>query len=405
VSTVKPVVIIGAGPAGLMAADIISAAGYPVELFDAMPSPARKLLRAGVGGLNLTHNEAAERFITRYDEAQPIVAGWLAEFGQESVRAFARDLGIETFVGSSGRVFPVQMKAAPLLRAWLRRLNERQVQLHVRHRWTGWGPEGELVFSTPQGRRDVARRDAAATLLALGGASWPRLGSDGSWAAWLRDRGVALSPFRPANGGFSTHWSTHMLAHAGSPLKGIALTHEGASKRGEFMITRYGVEGGAIYALSRSLRERIEMDGNAQLQIDLCPDRTEAALGALLSRPRGRDSLANHLRRQIGLSGAKATLLRELSTAEQRAETLHLAAAIKSLPLTLTGTRPLAEAISSAGGVALDEVDKRLMLRKLPGVFCAGEMLDWEAPTGGYLLTAVMASGYMAGHGMVDYLR
>jgi uncharacterized flavoprotein (TIGR03862 family) len=196
-----------------------------------------------------------------------------------------------------------------------------------------------------------------------------------------------------------------MLAHAGSPLKGIALTHEGASKRGEFMITRYGVEGGAIYALSRSLRERIEMDGNAQLQIDLCPDRTEAALGALLSRPRGRDSLANHLRRQIGLSGAKATLLRELSTAEQRAETLHLAAAIKSLPLTLTGTRPLAEAISSAGGVALDEVDKRLMLRKLPGVFCAGEMLDWEAPTGGYLLTAVMASGYMAGHGMVDYLR
>ena len=400
----KPVVIIGTGPAGLMAADVISAAGHPVEIFDAMPSPGRKLLRAGVGGLNLTHNEPSERFVTRYGAAKNTVARWLSEFGQESVRTFAHELGSETFVGSSGRVFPVQMKAAPLLRAWLRRLEARQVRLHLRHRWLGWAPDGRLIFATPESTHHSASDYPAATLLALGGASWPRLGSDGAWAKVIAEQGVALSPFRPANGGFTVTWSAHLLAHAGSPVKSIALTHAGASKRGEFIISRHGVEGGAIYALSASLRDSIEANGTACAQLDLYPERTEAELCALLSRPRGRDSLANHLRRQLRLTGVKAALLRELTTAEQRQSPAQLAAAIKALPLTLTGTRPLAEAISSAGGVTLDELDNKLMLHKLPGVFCAGEMLDWEAPTGGYLLTAVMASGHVAGQGIVNYL-
>jgi len=402
------VAIIGGGPAGLMAAEAASNAGARVDVYDAMPSVGRKFLMAGKGGLNLTHSEPPESFLTRYGARRACLAPLLAGFGPEALRAWARGLGVDTFVGSSGRVFPAGMKAAPLLRAWLHRLRAAGVHFHMRHRWCGWEDEGALRFSTPQGERAVR---ADALVLALGGGSWARLGSTGAWVPLLVARGVRIAPLRPANCGFDVGWSEHFRArYAGHPVKPVALAHagsDGSERRlqGEFMITATGVEGGLIYALSACLRDEIEAKGAAVLHLDLAPGRGLAQLERELSRGRGSSSMANHLRRRAGIAGVKAGLLRELLPAQDFADPMRLAAAIKALPLRLIAPRPLDEAISSAGGVAFEDLDERLMIRALPGVFCAGEMLDWEAPTGGYLLTACFASGRAAGAGAAAWLE
>ena len=399
--------IIGAGPAGLMAAEVIAGAGLAVDLYDAMPSVGRKFLRAGIGGLNLTHAEPVEDFLGRYGEHRPIIAEWLAGFGPAALRAWAAGLGIETFVGSSGRIFPVGMKAAPLLRAWLGRLHERGVRFHLRHRWLGWDATGALQFATPDGPLTLGAGQAApgALLLALGGGSWARLGSDGAWLPLLAARGVAVVPLRPANCGFDCAWSNHLRDKcAGQPVKGVTATINGITRTGEFILTRHGVEGGLIYALAAPLRDAIERDGQVVLNIDLVPGRTTERLTADLQRPQGRDSLASHLRRRAGIEGVKAVLLREVAAPGQLHDPVRLAALLKQLPLRLVATRPLDEAISTAGGVRFAAVNSQLMLRELPGVFCAGEMLDWEAPTGGYLLTACFASGHRAGLGLLAYL-
>jgi uncharacterized flavoprotein (TIGR03862 family) len=400
--------VIGGGPAGLMAAEVLAQGGAEVSVFDAMPSVARKFLLAGRGGLNLTHAEAGEVFLTRYGSRQQEVGRWLAHFGPAQLRAWAHALGIETFVGSSGRVFPEGMKSAPLLRAWLRRLRESGVRFHARHRWVGWTEDGErLRFTTPAGESPHA---SDATVLALGGGSWARLGSDGAWLPWLATRGVATTPLRPANCGFEVAWSEHLRQrHAGQPVKTLRASFtptrgETRSLDGEFMLTAHGVEGGLIYALSAALRDAIEAEGSATLYIDLTPGRSLDRLCTELEAGRGRDSLANHLRRRCGIEGTKAALLREVATPEDLKQAPRLAALIKALPLRLVAPRPLDEAISSAGGVAFSAVDDALMLKQLPGVFCAGEMLDWEAPTGGYLLTACMASGRHAAQGALDWL-
>ncbi|MBE0614267.1 MAG: TIGR03862 family flavoprotein [Burkholderiales bacterium] len=393
-----------------MAAEAASSAGARVDVYDAMPSTGRKFLMAGKGGLNLTHAEPTEPFLLRYGARRAWLEPLLAGFGPEALRAWARGLGVETFVGSSGRVFPSAMKAAPLLRAWLHRLREGGVRFHMRHRWTGWDIEdrGALRFATPQGERSVR---AGAVVLALGGGSWARLGSTGAWVPLLAARGVRVEALRPANCGFDVGWSEHFrVRHAGEPVKPVLVVHkdpEGAKHRqqGELMITSTGVEGGLIYALSAQLRDEIEATGSALLHLDLAPGRESARLEAELSRPRGSSSMANHLRRRAGIEGVKAGLLRELLPAADFADPVRLAAAIKALPLRLIATRPLDEAISSAGGVAFEELDERLMIRALPGVFCAGEMLDWEAPTGGYLLTACFASGRAAGASAAAWLR
>ncbi len=396
-----PVAIIGGGPAGLMAAEVISAAGVAVDIYDAMPTVGRKFLRAGIGGLNLTHAEDFPDFIRRYGERQEAVAHWLADFGPQQLRDWAQGLGIETFVGSSGRVFPKNMKAAPLLRAWLHRLREQGVHFHPRHRWLGWDSDSTLRFATPEGETKVG---AGATVLALGGGSWSRLGSDGRWLPLLAARGVDVAPLRPANCGFDVAWSEHLRErHAGQPVKAVTASFGGHSRHGEFLVSRHGVEGSLIYALSAPLRDAIERDGSAVLTLDLAPGRDLARLTADLQRPQGRESLSNHLRRRAGIEGVKAALLRELARPEQLRDPAQLAAAIKALPLTLTATRPIDEAISSAGGIMLKALDNALMLKKIPGVFCAGEMLDWEAPTGGYLLTACFASGRRAGHGLLRW--
>ena len=399
------VLIIGGGPAGLMAAEVISAAGFPVEIRDAMPTVGRKFLRAGIGGLNLTHAEAAADFLGRYGDRQHEVVGWLAGFDAAQLRDWAHGLGIETFVGSSGRVFPVGMKAAPLLRAWLQRLRAQGVVLHPRQRWTGWDERGNWCFDTPVGGQKV---DAGKTavVLALGGGSWSRLGSDGAWVPLLASRGIDIAPLRPANCGFEVAWSDHLKTrYAGEPVKGVTATFNGQFRQGEFVVTRHGIEGGLVYALSAPLRDAIERDGAAVLDIDLLPGRDLSRVRDDLRQPRGRDSLANHLRRRVGVSGVKAALLREAASPEALADPETLARRIKALPLRLVAPRPLDEAISSAGGVRFAALTPQLMLRALPGVFCAGEMLDWEAPTGGYLLTACCASGRLAGHGVVDMLR
>lgn len=396
------VIVIGGGPAGLMAAEVISAAGFGVDIYDAMPSVGRKLLRAGIGGLNLTHTEPAADFVQRYGAQHTRVGEWLQQFAAQQVRDWAAGLGIETFVGSSGRVFPLGMKTAPLLRAWLQRLGRQGVRVHPRHRWCGWDDAGALCFSTPHGTRKV---DAETTVLALGGGSWQRLGSDGAWMPWLAARQIAVAPLRPANCGFEIRWSDHLRQHfAGQPVKSVTLRVGAEQRRGEFLITRHGIEGGVVYAFSAALRDAIERDGQAVLSIDLCPDRALPRLSADLQHPQGRDSLANHLRRRAGISGVKAALLYEAAHADQLHHMPQLAALLKALPLTLHATRPLDEAISCAGGVMFSELDAQLMLHALPGVFCAGEMLDWEAPTGGYLLTACLASGKVAGDGVVARL-
>jgi hypothetical protein len=391
-----------------MAAEILSAAGQRVEVFDAMPSVARKFLLAGRGGLNLTHSEPAELFLSRYGTRREQIAPWLAEFGPQQLRAWAQDLGIETFVGSSGRVFPREMKAAPLLRAWLRRLRASGVAFHPRHRWRGWRDDGRtLRFDTPAGETAVS---ADAVVLALGGGSWARLGSDSAWLPLLRARGVEVQPLRPANCGFNVAWSEHLRQRcAGQPVKTlgaafIAADGTRSERQGEMLITEHGVEGGLIYAFSAQLRDCIEATGSATLYLDLVPGRRLERLKADLAHSRGRDSLSNHLRRRAGIEGVKAALLHEYAMADDLATSQRLAAVLKALPLRLVSPRPLDEAISSAGGVDFNSLDGNLMLRALPGCFCAGEMLDWEAPTGGYLLTACVASGRAAGQGVLRWL-
>jgi uncharacterized flavoprotein (TIGR03862 family) len=399
--------VIGGGPAGLMAAEAAAAGGLRVDVYDAMPSVGRKLLLAGKGGLNLTHGEPLEPFLSRYGSRRAVLEPLLAEFGPAELRAWAKGLGVETFVGSSGRVFPAEMKAAPLLRAWLRRLRERGVGFHVRHRWQGWDADGALRFDTPEGSRSVR---ADAVVLALGGGSWARLGSDGAWGPRLEARGIPVRPLRPANCGFDVGWSGHFAGRfAGQPVKPVAAAFtdgQGAEHRrqGEFVVTATGIEGSLIYALSAPLRDTIEATGAALLTLDLAPGRELSRLAEALSRPRGSRSMANHLKRAAGIEGVKAGLLREILPAEDFADPGRLAAAIKALPLRLAAPRPLDEAISSAGGVTFEALDERLMLKYLPGVFCAGEMLDWEAPTGGYLLTACFATGRAAGAGAVRWL-
>ncbi len=403
-SSSAPVVVIGGGPAGLMAAETLAAAGLAVELFDAMPSVGRKFLLAGVGGMNITHAEDQPAFRQRYRERETGVGQWLNGFDSQALRGWIHELGIDTFVGTSGRVFPTDMKAAPLLRAWLHRLRDQGVRIHTRSRWLGWDAEGRLRLATPDGERSV---QAQACVLALGGGSWPRLGSDGAWQVLLAERGIALRALEPANCGFEVAgWSDLLKTrHAGAPIKPAALALPGQPPRqGEFVLTESGIEGSLVYALSAEIRAAIAREGQATLTLDLAPQRELADLSRALARPRGSQSLANHLRRQAGIEGAKAALLRELAPAEAFQDMNQLAQACKAAPLTVVRPRPLAEAISSAGGVPLEALDDRLMLRQLPGVFCAGEMLDWEAPTGGYLLTACFASGRAAGQGVLRWL-
>lgn len=404
----KTIAIIGGGPAGLMAAEAARAGGAQVDLYDAMPSVGRKFLLAGKGGLNLTHSEPLERMLTRYGARKPEIAPLLKAFPPDTLRAWVAGFGIDTFVGSSGRVFPKDMKSAPLLRAWLRRLRKSGVSFHVRHRWQGWSDDGMLRFETPTGER-LIRADGV--VLALGGASWPQLGSDAAWVRWLMGRGVKIAPLRPANCGFDVVWSDHMKAKfAGHPVKSVAVkftrpTGGESWQQGEFVVTDTGIEGGVVYACSAALRDEIQRHGKANVCLDLAPDRDLTRLTNELSRPRGKRTMATHLERRVGISGVKAGLLREVVPKEDFADPVKLAAAIKSLPLTLAAPRPIAEAISTAGGVMFESLDARLMLLRLPGVFCAGEMLDWEAPTGGYLLTACFASGLVAGRGAVEWVK
>ena len=422
----RRVVVVGGGPAGLMAAEVLAAGGVSVDLFDAMPSVGRKFLLAGKGGLNLTHGEPFERFVERYGARRADLKPLLAAFGPSQLRDWAQGLGISTFVGSSGRVFPTDLKAAPLLRAWLHRLRASGVRFHMRHRWLGWAAddasddmvERRLRFATPHGELLVA---ADAVVLALGGASWARLGSDGAWVEPLAARGVSIAPLRPSNCGFhvarpaadgtlAAGWTEHFRTRfAGAPLKNVALSLDGdggaAKQSGEFVVTENGVEGSLVYALSGPARERIARDGRATLLLDLLPTHAAEQVRAEVARPRGSRSLGTHLKSRLGLGGAKAALLYELLPRPVIDDPEQLAAAIKALPLTLSQARPIDEAISTAGGVRFEALRPGLMLDALPGVFCAGEMLDWEAPTGGYLLTACFASGVAAANGALAKLQ
>ncbi|BCK88196.1 hypothetical protein MIZ01_1997 [Sideroxyarcus emersonii] len=397
------IAIIGGGPAGLMAAEAISQGNVRVDIYDAMPSMGRKFLMAGKGGMNITHAEPFDAFLTRFGARRNDIEPLLLGFPPDALREWVHGLGIATFVGTSNRVFPVDMKAAPLLRAWLHRLRERGAGFHVRHRWNGWDAQGDLRFTTPEGERIL---HADALVLALGGGSWPQLGSDGAWVTLLAQHGIEIKPLRPANCGFDVVWSDFFRERfTGEPLKSIAATFGDLRKQGECVITEHGVEGSLIYALSAVLRDEIARHGQAVLHLDLLPDWPLQRVQKEVSHPRGSRSLSSHLHSRLGLKGVKASLLREALDADQMHDTALLARTIKSLPLRLTGTRPLSEAISTAGGVAFESLDERLMLTRLPGVFCAGEMLDWEAPTGGYLLSACFASGLAAGKGALDWLQ
>ncbi|WP_376748307.1 TIGR03862 family flavoprotein [Stutzerimonas nitrititolerans] len=399
------IAIIGGGPAGLMAAEVLSQAGIAVDLHDAMPSVGRKFLLAGVGGMNITHAEDYATFVSRYRQRAEQLRPQLDAFNPAALREWIHGLGIDTFVGSSSRVFPTDMKAAPLLRAWLKRLRDSGVQIHTRQRWLGWSEDGQLRIAGAEGE---SRLKPTATLLALGGGSWARLGSDGAWVPLLQARGVTIAPLQPANCGFEVAgWSQHLVEKfAGAPLKTVSLALPGETpRRGEFVLTATGIEGSLVYALSAEIRERINASGAATVLLDLLPDRTQAQIATALARPRGSQTMAKHLHRQLKLDGAKAALLRELTAAETFQAPQALAAAIKALPIPLVRPRPLDEAISSAGGVPFEALDENLMLRQLPGVFCAGEMLDWEAPTGGYLLTACFATGRAAAEGILRWLE
>jgi uncharacterized flavoprotein (TIGR03862 family) len=437
-STSLSVAVIGGGPAGLMAAEALAGHGLRVDLYDAMPSVGRKFLLAGKGGMNLTHSERAELFLGRYGARRERVAPWLEVFGPDALRAWVYELGIDTFVGSSGRVFPTDMKAAPLLRAWLHRLRASGVQFHMRHRWLGWGDGvsrdasddaadgpaaasnrdaakgasvaatmSQLRFATPDGEKLIA---ADAVVVALGGASWPRLGSDAAWVTTFVQRGVPVQPLLPANCGFDTPWSAHFKERfAGQPLKSVALALTGVdgreiSRAGECLITETGIEGSLVYALSAPIREQWLAQGEANVTLDLLPGLPLERVLAEVTRPRGARSLSSHLQSRVGITGVKAGLLHECLSKDAFTDTKRVAHALKALPLRLLRPRPIAEAISTAGGVALEALDDSLMLKRVPGVFCAGEMLDWEAPTGGYLLTACLASGRVAGQGALAYL-
>lgn len=407
-------IVVGAGPAGLMAAEVLAnggvGAGVGVDVYDAMPSAGRKFLLAGKGGMNLTHSEPLASFGTRYGARQAQVMRLVDGFGPQALRDWARGLGIDTFVGSSGRVFPTDMKAAPLLRAWLHRLREAGVRFHMRHRFTGWDEDGALRFATPQGE---VTRQADAVVLALGGASWARLGSDGAWAALLAARGVDVAPLAPANCGFDVAggWTPYFAEKfAGQPFKGVAIRFGDAQgrsfeRKGEFVATATGIEGSLVYAASALLRDEIAVSGQATLTLDLLPDRTAAQVLAEVSHPRGSRSLSSHLKSRLHLDGIKSALLHEVMDRAAFHDPHKLAATIKAVPLRLAAPRPIDEAISTAGGVRFEAMDANLMLRDVPGVFCAGEMLDWEAPTGGYLLTACLASGRAAGRGALAWLQ
>ena len=385
-----------------MAAEALVAGGVAVDVYDAMPSLGRKFLMAGKGGMNITHSEEREAFLGRYGSARRHLEPLLAAFGSQELRAWMAGLGIASFVGTSGRVFPDGMKAAPLLRAWLHRLRESGVRFHVRHRWLGWNDVGALRFTTQAGEMTV---EPAATVLALGGGSWAKLGSDGAWVPLLAGQGIDVAPLRPANCGFDVAWSEHFRSRfAGAAIKPVIASFAGHCRQGEFNITASGVEGGLIYALAAPLRDALAAGEAAILHLDLVPGRSRERLQADLARPRGRDSLTNHLRRRAGIEGVKAGLLREAGSSDELVDPARLTGLLKAFPLHLVVPRPLDEAISSAGGVAFAAVDERLMLRQRPGIFCAGEMLDWEAPTGGYLLTACLASGRAAGAGALAWL-
>ncbi|ABR62630.1 TIGR03862 family flavoprotein [Sinorhizobium medicae] len=395
------IAIIGGGPAGLMAAEILSRSGHAVTIYEAMPSAARKFLLAGKSGLNITHSEHSKAFMQRFADASARLQPALDAFAPKDVRAWADELGAETFVGSSGRVFPRAMKASPLLRAWLRRLEAQGVRLLTRHRWSGFAEDG-YVFDTPEGRT-LVRCDAA--LMALGGASWPRLGSDAAWVPPLRARGVPIRDLRPANCGFDVAWSGAFRERfAGQALKAVTATSGAGTIPGEFVMSRHGIEGSLVYAHAACLRDRLEQDGKASLMLDLAPGRTAERLARDLARQDRKASLSNRLRKGAGLDGVKAALLRELSQEATRIAPEQLAALIKALPVPVLAARPIAEAISSAGGVRLDGVDERYMVKAVPGLFVAGEMLDWEAPTGGYLLTACFATGRAAARGVKAWL-
>jgi uncharacterized flavoprotein (TIGR03862 family) len=403
----KNAAIIGAGPAGLMAAEVLAQGGAGVTVYDAMASAGRKFLMAGRGGLNLTHSEALPQFLTRYREAMPKLSAAIEAFPPDRLRAWSEALGQPTFVGSSGRVFPQSFKASPLLRAWLRRLDSMGVQLKLRHRWIGWNESGHLLFETPSGQ---AAADARAAVLALGGASWPRLGSDGAWVKMLGAKGVTISPLRPANCGFTVAWSDIFRDRfEGQPLKGVALSFGPQRVRGEVIITRTGIEGGAIYALSAELREAIANSGQATLRIALRPDLEMPDLIARLSAPKGKQSLSNRLRKAAHLLPVGIGLLQEAAIGSGASlsslSSKNLAALINAVPITLDGAAGIARAISTAGGISFDELDADFMIRRLPGIFAAGEMLDWEAPTGGYLLQASFATGAAAGRGALRWFE
>ena len=406
-TTSQHVAVIGAGPAGLMAAEVLAQGGAYVTVYDAMPSAGRKFLMAGRGGLNLTHSEPLPQFLARYREAMPHLKAAIEAFPPSALRDWSEALGQETFVGTSGRVFPKAFKASPLLRAWLRRLDSQRVKLALRHRWSGWDEQGRLRFQTPDGPRVV---EASATVLALGGASWPRLGSDGSWVDVLAAKGVQISPLRPANSGFTVAWSDIFRDRfEGQPLKGVALTFGKHTVRGEAIITRTGIEGGAVYALSAGLREAIIRSGQVTLHVALRPDLDMKELIAKVSVPKGKQSLSNFLRKAVSLSPVAIGLLQEAAKATGTSlaslSPADLASLINAVPIELTGVAPIARAISTAGGIAFDELDADFMLRRLPGVFAAGEMLDWEAPTGGYLLQASFVTGAAAGRGALKWLE
>lgn len=404
----KPVIaIVGGGPAGLMAAETALQQGFRAEIFDSMGSVGRKFLIAGKGGLNLTHSEAFEPFVGRYREQSAWVREWLTDFDAHALREWAKNYGIETFVGSSGRVFPSDLKAAPLLRTWVRRLREQGVRFHVNHKCIGWNAENELCFETPEGLKSLSPQ---ATIFAMGGGSWSKLGSDGQWVSWMQEAGITVAQLKPSNGGFEHAWSEHFkMRFAGSPIKPVIISgfdsnHPQKTLQGEFVITEHGIEGSLIYAVSADLRNSIEKNGVTELVCDLCPGRSIERLRKDLSAPRGKRSMTDHLRRHTGLEGVKIGLLYEVLSKNDWQDIEKIIRAIKSYRISLHATRPIDEAISTAGGVRREALNAQLMSIKKPGVFLAGEMLDWEAPTGGYLLTASMASGRLAGLSACEWL-
>lgn len=434
-----PIIIIGGGPAGLMAASELTAAGYSVDLYDAMPSVGRKFLLAGIGGLNISHSEPFNDFCSRFDARSDALRPMLESFDANAIRQWCLSFGVETFIGTSGRIFPKEMKAAPLLRAWLTQLRQQGLRIHPRHRWLGWDEQQQLVFSSPDGQ---VRSGYQAVVLALGGASWKKLGSDGSWVSLLAERGIETNPLKPANCGFLSDWSEHLRSRfAGAPLKSVSLQFtdlvgQSEQRLGEMILSEYGVEGSLIYAFSARLRETILASGYATFYLDLCPHHSHQQLEAILKSKPAKKSLGAFLKGRLKLDGVKSALVFEASaqqaklsadvkqhqsdgkpqqstsapnaskaTAGVPTESTALAALIKAVPITITGMRPIDEAISTAGGVPFEALDEQLMLKQLPGVFCAGEMLDWEAPTGGYLLTACLATGKRVGQGVIQTLK